>query len=101
MTRIESAVSGVERFTVSSNTARTPNGSIDTGTHGLRTLEGEWGPAGDTAVPAGSWAVALNQPLGRLAFYLLAPTSDDGVLAWNFLDDLLKDGRPYPIMRKR
>jgi hypothetical protein len=100
MTQVTAPVRGVEQFTITSNTARQPNGSIDTGSHGLRTLEGEWGPAAD-AVPAGAWAVSMNQPLGRLAFYLLAPTSDDGVLAWNFLDDLLKEGAPYPIARKR
>ena len=33
----------------------------------------------------------MNQPLARLAFYLLEPASDDGVVAWNFLDDQLKD----------
>jgi hypothetical protein len=101
MSRVAAPVSGVEVFQITSNTARTPNGSIDTGTHGLRTLEGEWVPGGDVAAPIGAWAVPLNQPLGRLAFYLLAPTSDDGLLAWNFLDDLLKEGRPYPILRKR
>ncbi len=100
MTRVSAPVRGVEQFTMTSNTARPPNGSIDTGTHGLRTLEGTWVAAPQAAVPAGAWAVPLNQPLGRLAFYLLAPTSDDGLLAWNFLDDLLKDGEPYPILRK-
>ena len=43
----------------------------------------------------------MNQPLARLAFYLLAPTSDDGALAWNFLDDLVKDAKTYPIARKK
>ena len=63
------------------------------GTHGLRTIEGELGSGAGAVVPAGAWAVSMNQPLGRLAFYLLAPTSDDGVLAWNFLDDLTQGGR--------
>jgi hypothetical protein len=101
MTEVKAPVRGVEQFTIASNTARQPTGSIDTGAHGLRTLEGEWTPAPDATIPAGAWAVALNQPLGRLAFYLLAPTSDDGLLTWNFLDDLLKDGAPYPILRKK
>jgi hypothetical protein len=43
----------------------------------------------------------MNQALARLAFYLLAPTSDDGLVTWNFLDDLLKDAKTYPILRKR
>ena len=36
----------------------------------------------------------MTQPLARLAFYLLEPASDDGLVAWNFLDDQLKDARP-------
>ena len=43
----------------------------------------------------------MNQPLARLAFYLLAPTSDDGLTAWNYLDDLLQDAKVYPILRKK
>jgi hypothetical protein len=44
--------------------------------------------------------IYTNQPLGRLAFYLLEPTSDDGLVAWNFLDDVLKDATTvYPILR--
>ena len=42
------------------------------------------------------------QPLARLAFYLIAPTSDDGLTTWNVLDDLLGEGtKSYPILRKR
>jgi hypothetical protein len=44
----------------------------------------------------------MNQPLARLAFYLLAPTADDGLVNWNFLDDMLKEeAKVYPILRKR
>ena len=44
----------------------------------------------------------MNQPLARLAFYLLAPTSDDGVVNWNVIDDLLGEGvKTYPIWRKK
>ena len=35
----------------------------------------------------------MNQTLARLAFYLLAPTSDDGLVTWNLLDELLGSGR--------
>ena len=53
-------------------------------------LDGDWqAAAADVTVPAGAWAVPMNQPLARLAFYLLAPTSDDGLTTWNYLDDLL------------
>jgi hypothetical protein len=44
----------------------------------------------------------MNQPLSRLAFYLLEPMSDDGLVAWNYLDDQLKDGvTRYPILRRK
>ncbi|HYN09393.1 MAG TPA: M14 family zinc carboxypeptidase [Vicinamibacterales bacterium] len=101
MRQVTAPVRGVEQFVITSNTARPPTGSIDTQQHALRTLEGKWEPAADVTVPAGSWAVPMNQPLARLAFYLIAPTSDDGLVNWNFLDDLLKDAKTYPITRKR
>ena len=101
MRQITAPVSGVEHFVISGNTARPPTGSIDTQQHALRTLEGKWEPAGGVTVPAGSWAVPMNQPLARLAFYLIAPTADDGLTTWNVLDDLLKDAKNYPILRKR
>ena len=53
-------------------------------------------------VPAGSFAVPMNQKLARLAFYLLAPTSDDGLVTWNTLDEMLgADVKEYPILRKK
>jgi hypothetical protein len=90
---------GLEQFVITGNTARAGRGGIDFGTHELRTIEGYWRPASATA-PAGSWAVPMDQPLARLAFILLAPTSDDGLLTWNVLDDQLGSGT-YPILRKR
>jgi zinc carboxypeptidase len=101
MRPVTAPVTGVEQFVISSNTARPPTGSIDTQQHALRTLEGKWEPAAGVTVPAGSYAVPMNQPLARLAFYLLAPTSDDGLVNWNFLDEMLKDAKTYPILRKR
>ena len=102
MVRLAAPVTGVEQFTITANTTLpVRNNSIDTGSHALRRLEGSWQPAPDASVPAGSWAVTMRQPRARLAFYLLAPTSDDGLTNWNLLDDLIKDGAPYPISRKK
>ena len=100
---VTQAVKGVEQFAIATNTARQANlNSIDTGAHGLRTLTGAWEPAADVTVPAGSFSVSMTQPLARLAFYLLAPTSDDGLTTWNFLDELLGEGvKTYPILRKK
>lgn len=47
--------------------------------------------------PAGSIVVRAAQPLANLAFYLLEAESDDGFVAWNFLDDLLAANKTYPI----
>jgi hypothetical protein len=101
LTEVTAPTSGAEEFVITDNTTRPARpGSIDFQNHELRTLEGYWRPT-DTAVPAGSFAVAMDQPLARLAFIMLAPTSDDGLLTWNVLDDLLGDGAPYPITRQR
>ena len=46
--------------------------------------------------------VPTDQPLGRLAFYLLEPRSDDGLLNWNVLDEALRaDPSVYPVLRAR
>ena len=70
--------------------------------HRIRSLDGTWGDAADVTLPAGSIAVPVNQPLGRIVFYLLEPRSDDGWTAWNVLDPLLGAGaKTYPIIRVR
>jgi len=71
--------------------------------HTLRKLEGNWGTKFDDIKPGTRYLeVRTDQPLGRLAFYLLEPTSDDGLVAWNYLDDLLKEGATrYPILRRK
>ena len=51
------------------------------------------------SLPTGSLIVPMDQPLARLAFHLLEPTSDDGVVTWNVLDDWLAEGRDVPIFR--
>ncbi|NQW04321.1 MAG: hypothetical protein HQ485_09865 [Acidobacteria bacterium] len=45
----------------------------------------------------------MDQALARLAFYLLEPTSDDGAVTWNYLDNVLatEGVTTYPILRKR
>jgi hypothetical protein len=49
--------------------------------------------------PVGSRLVPTAQRLGTLAVYLLEPQSADGLVAWNFLDEHLAVGAPYPIVR--
>ncbi|HEX9710279.1 MAG TPA: M14 family metallopeptidase, partial [Candidatus Thermoplasmatota archaeon] len=66
--------------------------------HNERTVFGAYRLVTRT-LPAGTVVVDLAQPLGRLAFYLLEPRSDDGLVAWGLLDDALEDGT-YPVLRR-
>ena len=95
-------ISGMQQFTIATNVQAAPRAGIDINGHALRTLTGTWA-AGPSVAPAGSWLVPMNQPLARLAFYLLEPTSDDGATTWNFLDDVLSSEglKVYPILRKQ
>ncbi|MGD8699268.1 MAG: M14 family metallopeptidase [Gemmatimonadales bacterium] len=84
----------VERFVIDSTTVseREYQG------HRQRTVYGSYESV-PLDVPAGAAVVPLDQPLGRLAFLLLEPRSDDGLLNWNFLDDAIEEGAYYPIVR--
>jgi hypothetical protein len=65
--------------------------------HRERVVHGGWMPV-DTVVPAGTRIVDTDQPLGRLAFYLLEPRSDDGLANWGLLGDSTATGR-WPVLR--
>ena len=67
--------------------------------HRIRTVEGEWEPA-ELRLTAGTLALSTTQPAGRLLFSLLEPRSDDGLVAWNILDDELAVNDTYPIVRQ-
>lgn len=60
-------------------------------------LFGSWTSV-ERTLPAGTVQVDVAQPLGRLAFYLLEPRSDDGLANWALLDRFLEGGE-YPIVR--
>jgi dipeptidyl-peptidase-4 len=74
------------------------------GGHKVVSLEGSFKPS-KKSIPAGSYYVDLAQPLAWLAFYLLEPQSDDGLVYWNYFDEyLLKQGVdkgnvPYPVLK--
>ncbi|MFP5265115.1 MAG: M14 family metallopeptidase [Blastocatellia bacterium] len=63
--------------------------------------------AGREKFPAGSFIVSMRQPKAALAFYLLEPESDDGLVNWNYLDkelDRAADGAStvrYPVYRMK
>jgi hypothetical protein len=69
--------------------------------HKERTLRGTWAAA-ERELPAGTLKIEMTQPLARLAFYLLEPRSDDGLVNWNLLDEMLgPEAKVYPIVRSR
>ncbi|HEU0079481.1 MAG TPA: M14 family metallopeptidase [Longimicrobiaceae bacterium] len=69
--------------------------------HRERTLFGRYAAAAERELPAGTLVVPVDQPLGRLAFVLLEPRSDDGFASWGLLDEALVDARAYPVLRTR
>jgi hypothetical protein len=93
----QAATMAVEEFRITGNQAA----EREFQGHRERTLEGRW-VAAERALPAGTVRVEIAQPLGRLAFYLLEPRSDDGLVNWNVLDGALGDGvEVFPIVRSR
>jgi Zinc carboxypeptidase len=94
--RVEQAATlPLEEFRIAS-TETTPQAFEN---HQERTVTGEYGPV-ELEIPAGSWRVPMTQRLARLAFYLLEPRSNDGLLTWNVLDEAVKRGT-YPVRRTR
>jgi Zinc carboxypeptidase len=68
--------------------------------HQERTVTGRYQETRRT-LPAGTYRISMNQPLARLAFYLIEPRSNDGLLTWNFFDEALKTAAAYPILRTK
>jgi len=66
--------------------------------HNERTLEGGWEPT-EVTLPADTMVVLVGQPLGRLAFSLLEPRSDDGLTNWNVFDRSLAGAKVFPVLR--
>lgn len=90
----ESRTMEVERFVIDS----TAVAEREYQGHRQRTVFGSYERV-QLTVPAGTAVVPLDQPLGRLAFLLLEPRSDDGLANWNFLDDAIEGTPYYPILR--
>jgi hypothetical protein len=47
----------------------------------------------------GTIVVPAAQPLSDLLVYLLEPQSEDGLVTWNFFDDVLAEGKDFPVVR--
>jgi hypothetical protein len=85
---------GVERFVIDEMTRaeRQFQGHFEA------RLRGRHEPA-RLSVQAGAHFVPSAQRLGRLAFYLIEPESDDGFVTWNIIDGGLAAGETYPVYR--
>jgi hypothetical protein len=62
------------------------------------TASGRWERA-TQELKAGSWIVRRQGDRDLVAFQLLEPESDDGVLTWNLLDASLRAGTAAPVVR--
>ncbi|MGI9141081.1 MAG: M14 family metallopeptidase [Gemmatimonadaceae bacterium] len=85
-------VFALERFTVDS-VERAPRAFEG---HNEERVTGRWSVVTET-IPPGSHFIPTDQPLGRLAVYLLEPESDDGLVTWNHFR--LVKGSVFPIAR--
>ena len=86
----------VEEFQI----ARSEAAELEFQGHKERTLTGKW-VAAERQLPAGTLRVDMSQPLARLAFYLLEPRSDDGLVDWNLLDEAIGTSKVFPIVRSK
>lgn len=92
MNRVKSASNQkVERFAIDS----TYIASREYQGHKAQTIWGTYDQI-DAQLSTTLIKVDIDQPLGRLAFYLLEPRSDDGLLNWGLIE---AEGPYYPVLR--
>ena len=65
----------------------------------MKDVTGTWGSASSKSLPAGTYVVRAGQPFGLLAFYLLEPESEDGLMQWSFYDGIVAPQSDFPVLR--
>jgi hypothetical protein len=65
----------------------------------MKDVTGSWAAATNHALPAGTYIVRAAQPFGLLAFYLLEPESEDGLMQWSFYDGIVASHADFPVLR--
>ncbi len=91
---------GGEEFTVSSFSQERSNYQG----HHLTTISGSFAPL-QKDFTAGDYYVDMHHPLAYLAFYLLEPRADDGLIVWNYFDEYLinqgvqTQNVPFPVFK--
>jgi hypothetical protein len=94
--RLTSPVSVVaESFTIDSVSDRGQSESA----RRMRDAPGVWSSAVQQSLPTGSYVVRASQPSGLLAYYLLEPEGEDGLLQWGFFEGLVAPHSRYPVVR--
>ena len=72
--------------------------------HNMVSVEGTFN-AREILAKKGDFIIDMAQPLANLIFYMLEPQSDDGLLSWNFFDQMLKSSNvpfspvEYPVFK--
>ena len=65
----------------------------------MKDITGSWDAAAGRSLPAGTYVVRAAQPFGLLAFYLLEPESEDGLMQWSFYDGIVAPHADFPVLR--
>jgi hypothetical protein len=65
----------------------------------MKDVTGTWNAAASRSLPAGTYIVRGGQPFGLLAFYLLEPESEDGLMQWSFYDGIVAPHLDFPVLR--
>lgn len=65
----------------------------------MKDVTGTWNAPSQHSLPAGTYVVRAAQPFGLLAFYLLEPESEDGLMQWSFYDGIVAPHTDFPVLR--
>ena len=65
----------------------------------MKDVAGSWHPPAMQTLPAGTYVVRGGQPFGLVAFYLLEPESEDGLMQWSFYDGIVEPHTDFPVLR--
>jgi hypothetical protein len=65
----------------------------------LKDIAGSWNRPSGRSLPIGTYVVRAGQPFGLLAFYLLEPMSEDGLMQWSFYDGIVAPHTDFPVLR--
>lgn len=65
----------------------------------MKDVTGTWNAPISKSLSAGTYIVRAGQPFGLLAFYLLEPESEDGLMHWSFYDGIVAPHADFPVWR--